>query len=108
SPPSPYTTLFRSLGELASERVVRRPVVDRGDDDEFPSDCDDSESLVPHRRDRVSPGKRDARLHEVPDDGEEAFELLRSDREVPARRQRDEGLPGAAEHVDRGDAFLAR
>src|SRR5438034_1364415 len=69
---------------------------------------DASEALVPHRRDRVPAGQRDARLHKVPDDGEEALELLRSDRKVPARRQRDEGLAGPVEHVDRGDAFLDR
>src|SRR3989441_8149904 len=107
-PPAPFLEDLQGLGELAAERVVRGSVVDRGDDDEFPADRDDSESLVPHRRDRVPPGQRDARLHEVPDDGEEAFELLRSDRKVPARRQRDEGLAGAVEHVDRGDAFLDR
>src|SRR5436309_5221426 len=107
-PPAPFLEDLQGLGELASERVVRGPVVDRRDDDEFPADRDDAESLVPHRRDRVPPGQRDARLHEVPDDGEEAFELLRSDREVPARCQRDEGLAGTVEHVDRGDAFLDR
>src|SRR2546427_4674219 len=105
-PPAPFLKDLQGLGELAPERVVRGPVVDRRDDDEFPADRDDSESLVPHRRDRVPPRQRDARFHEVPDDGEEAFELLRSDRKVPARRQRDEGLAGPVEHVDRGDAFL--
>src|SRR3989442_14264522 len=107
-PPAPFLEDLQSLGELATERVVRGSVVDRGDDDEFPPDRDDSESLVPHRRDCVSPGERDARLHEVPDDGEEAFELLCSNREGPARRESDEGLPRAVEHVDRGDAFMDR
>src|SRR6266581_26281 len=107
-PPAPFLEDLQGLGELASECVVRGPVVDRCDDDEFPADCDDSEAFVPHRRDCVPAGKRDARFYEVPNDGEKAFELLRSNREAPARREGDEGLPGAVEHVDRGDAFLDR
>src|SRR2546422_9928494 len=105
-PPVPFLEDLQGLGELAPEGIVRGSVVDGRDDDEFPADRDDSESLVPHRRDRVPPRQRDARFHEVPDNGEEAFELLCSDREVPARRQRDERLAGPVEHVDRGDAFL--
>src|SRR2546426_502459 len=107
-PPAPFLERFQGSGQLAPEGVVSRPIVDRRDNDEFPADRDDPQTLVTHCGDGIAGGQGDARFDEVPDDGQKAFELLGPDREVPARGEGHEGLPGAVEHVDRGDALLNR
>src|SRR6266571_3529444 len=75
-PPTSFLEDLEGAGELAPEGIVSGAVVDR----------DDSEALVAHRGDGITPRHRDTGLDEVPDDGQEAFELLRSDWKVPARR----------------------
>src|SRR5207244_4544729 len=107
-PPTSFLEDLEGAGELASKGIVGGAVVDGRDDDEFPANRDDSEALVAHRGAGITPRHRHTGLDEVPDDGQEAFELLRSDRKVPARRQGDERLPRPVARVDARDGFSTR
>src|SRR3989442_14329148 len=69
-PPAPFLERFQGSGQLAPEGVVSRPIVDRRDNDEFPADRDDPQTLLTHCGDGIAGGQGDARFDEVPDDGQ--------------------------------------
>src|SRR5437667_9497451 len=76
-----------------------RPLVQRGSDYKFAADRHDSELVVSHRRGRVSAGTPHARLHKIPDHGQQAFERLRLDGQVATGREGHEWFSRAVEQV---------
>ncbi len=55
--------------EIGLQRVVNGTVVQRGPDYELPADRHNPKFSVSHGRGRITSRSRDARLHEITDDG---------------------------------------
>src|SRR6267143_2277280 len=99
----PFLKVANRPQKVGLQRVVNGSVVQCGPDEVLPTDRHDPELSVSHGRGRVAARSRDARLHEIADDGKQAFELLRLDRQVSSGAQGHQRFTGAVEkiHCDR-------
>src|SRR6267143_3118227 len=98
-PPVPFLEVTDDPQQVRLEAVMGSPIVQCGTDDELTTDGHDSEFVVSHGGSGIPARTPDARLDEIPDDGQQALEGLRLDWQVTARRKSHEGFPGAIEQV---------
>src|SRR2546421_8518858 len=103
-PPVPFLEVADDSEEIRLQAVMGGTVVQGGPDNELAADRDDSELVVSHGRGRIAARAPHARLDEIPDDGEQAFEGLRLDGQVATRREGHEGFSRAVEQVHRDRA----
>src|SRR2546421_7007836 len=103
-PPVPFLEVADDSEEIRLQAVMGGTVVQGGPDNELAADRDDSELVVSQGGGRISARAPHARLDEIPDDGEQAFEGLRLDGQVATRREGHEGFSRAVEQVHRDRA----
>src|SRR3989440_11902944 len=98
-PPMTFLEVADDSEEIRLEAVMGRPVVQRGSDYKFAADRHDSELVVSHGRGRISARTPHARLHKIPDHGQQAFDRLRLDGQVATGRKGHARFSRTAEQV---------